>query len=343
MDSIEEEEDGEEEAEPAANGGTEELRVPTRIGSGKAVKGSKVQHKPVSVSVINARTAAATVKYSEDEEEEGTGEAGSISNVLTLEERRKLTLAQKETWRAKQADLTEKRKDFHGVVTYTFDGVFSWQMYGSAEAVDESGSNYTEYLMRCQWGTTFENMQPWIVAHRYKEFDLLDQQLKKKFPRLEANMPKLPKKELFRSLQADVVAQRRAVLEEYMSKIVNSMPSLVRSELMNDFLDITNRISGIRLMLLKMSNAKVEALHTPPPTPTPSRPVSTTPISKGPVTGVSSNSKYGIEDPLAFRSVANEPEPFANEVEEEPLYWACSSARRTERLWWRETLSLIHI
>lgn len=186
------------------------------------------------------------------------GEIGSISNVLTLEERRKMTLAQKESWRAKQADLTDKRKDFHGVVTYTFDGVFAWQMYGSAEAVDESGSNYTEYLMRCQWGTTFENMQPWIAAHRYREFDQLDQALKRKFPRLEANMPKLPKKDLFRSLSSDVVAERRAVLEEYMSKIVSSMPSLLRSELMNDFLDITNRISGIRLMLLRESNKRVE-------------------------------------------------------------------------------------
>ncbi len=324
MDAIEEEGEGEEETEPTATAfGSEELRVPTRIGSGKA-KVKPIVAKPVAVSIINARTAAATVKYSEDEEEEGTGEAGSISNVLTLEERRKLTLAQKDTWRAKQADLTEKRKEFHGVVTYTFDGVFAWQMYGSAEAVDESGAAYTEYLMRCQWGTTFENMQPWIVAHRYKEFDKLDQQLKAKFPRLEPNMPKLPKKELFRSLQADVVAERRGVLEEYMSKIVNSMPSLLRSELMNDFLDITNRISGIRLMLLKASNALVEARHTPPPTPTPSRPVSVTPQQKASGSGVSSNSKYGIEDPLAFRAQPVDPLGcFLGDVEEETL--VCTS------------------
>ena len=25
--------------------------------------------------------------------------------------------------------------------------------------------------MRCQWGTTWDNMQPWIVARRYREFD----------------------------------------------------------------------------------------------------------------------------------------------------------------------------
>ena len=32
---------------------------------------------------------------------------------------------------------------------------------------------YPEYLMRCQWGSNFDNMQPWIVAHRYSEFDKL--------------------------------------------------------------------------------------------------------------------------------------------------------------------------
>ena len=98
------------------------------------------------------------------------------------------------------------------------------------------------------------------------------------------------------------------------------MPSLLRSELMNDFLDITNRISGIRLMLLKASNALVEARHTPPPTPTPSRPVSVTPQQKAAGSGVSSNSKYGIEDPLAFRTQQIDPlDYFAGDVEEETL------------------------
>lgn len=28
--------------------------------------------------------------------------------------------------------------------------------------------------MRCQWGTTWENMQPWLVARRFREFDALN-------------------------------------------------------------------------------------------------------------------------------------------------------------------------
>lgn len=37
-----------------------------------------------------------------------------------------MSSAQKASWRAKQADLTTRRKDFHGVVTYTFDGARMW-------------------------------------------------------------------------------------------------------------------------------------------------------------------------------------------------------------------------
>lgn len=31
--------------------------------------------------------------------------------------------------------------------------------------------------MRCQWGTTWENLQPWIAARRYREFEVLDSQV----------------------------------------------------------------------------------------------------------------------------------------------------------------------
>lgn len=175
--------------------------------------------------------------------------AEDLSTIFTKEERQRLTVAEKASWRAKQADLHTKRKNFHGAVTYMFDGIFCWQMYGSADALDEYGNTYTEYLMRCQWGTTFDNLQPWIVAHRYREFDKLDADLKKKFSYLEKNMPKLPKKEFFRNMRSDVVSRRRQILEEYMTKIVTSMPSLMKSDIMERFLRINERIIVIRSLL----------------------------------------------------------------------------------------------
>jgi len=153
----------------------EPLSAPRRVGSGKSkvggraaplVESSSVFLKPNApvgrigakredavVPALNkydtpkvaeksavARSTSPTDQYTE---EEGFGTADSISNVLTREERAKLTSAQKVQWIAKQEDLGKRRKGFHGAVTYAFDGIFSWQMYGSAEAVDESGSTYT--------------------------------------------------------------------------------------------------------------------------------------------------------------------------------------------------------
>ena len=52
----------------------------------------------------------AQAQTDEEEEEEGMGGATSISNILTIDERRELSVEQKVAWRALQADLTTRRK-----------------------------------------------------------------------------------------------------------------------------------------------------------------------------------------------------------------------------------------
>lgn len=118
--------------------------------------------------------------------------------------------------------------------------------------------------MRCQWGTSFDNLQPWIVAHRYKEFDKLDADIKRLFPALEANMPRLPKKEMFRYMESSVVAKRRADLEEYMSRIVTSLPAILRSEAMDSFLTIGERILVIKHLLSLQSTSMGQVTQQPP-------------------------------------------------------------------------------
>ncbi len=147
-----------------------------------------------------------------------------------------------------QADLTSRRKEFHGAVTYAFDGIFSWQMYGSTEA-HEDGKPYTEYLMRCQWGTTWENMQPWIVARRYREFDALDYQLRRSFPSQTSMLIVLPEKSFFSAMDATVVDRRRRALEDYMARIVQRLPTILRSRNVDEFLGISERLATIRSAL----------------------------------------------------------------------------------------------
>lgn len=208
------------------------------------------------VPILNQYGTKRTVideEDNDDDEDNLSDEEGStiegeenISSFLTPEQRRGLTPQQKSHWRALQADLSTRRKDFHGAVTYAFDGIFSWQMYGSAEAVDESGKSYTEYLMRCQWGTNWENMQPWIAARRFREFEQLDFSLRKNYAILSNNLCPMPEKDFFRFLDADVVEKRRIALEDYMTRIVTKLPSFLRSELINEFLGIGERIASIR-------------------------------------------------------------------------------------------------
>lgn len=99
--------------------------------------------------------------------------------------------------------------------------------------------------MRCQWGTSWDNLQPWIAARRYREFDILDAKLRADYPTIIGVLPALPSKDFFRFLESEVIAKRRRSLEEYMCSIVTSMPIVLRSNWIDEFLGISERIQQI--------------------------------------------------------------------------------------------------
>lgn len=132
----------------------EVLRLPNR-----AVTVTKNKKNKSSVTFNEAEVLRAPVtgteatggdeKYGQDEEDED-------EEALLP----RMTEAEKAVWKAKQEDLTRRRKgtfllplfcphisaDFHGACTYAFKGVFSWQMYSAVDAVDEFGKAYTVRL-----------------------------------------------------------------------------------------------------------------------------------------------------------------------------------------------------
>jgi hypothetical protein len=64
-------------------------------------------------------TSAPMMSQADDEEEEeGMGGATSISNILTIDERRELSVEQKVAWRALQADLTTRRKGRYSAISW---------------------------------------------------------------------------------------------------------------------------------------------------------------------------------------------------------------------------------
>lgn len=119
-------------------------------------------------------------------------------------------------------------------------------MYSAVDAVDEHGKSYTEYLMRCQWGSNWENMQPWLVARRFREFDALNDLLLQYYPKVKAKMHPLPKKQLFGSLGKDTVEARKRDIEAYMSTIVTHLPSMLKSKYIDGFFNVRERVGAIR-------------------------------------------------------------------------------------------------
>lgn len=59
--------------------------------------------------------------------------------------------------------------EFHGAVTYAFDGIFSWQMYGSTEATEE-GKAYTVSSYTVCFLFNFSVF--YFVTYFYFQFDI---------------------------------------------------------------------------------------------------------------------------------------------------------------------------
>ncbi|KAJ1449650.1 hypothetical protein M885DRAFT_448910 [Pelagophyceae sp. CCMP2097] len=152
-------------------------------------------------------------------------------------------------WRLRAGDL-QRHGDALGsgaaAVTYAFGGVFSVGMYGTAEAKDyETGEAYTEYILRCQWGRTFEAMQPWMVARRFREFISVDANLRCALPDLARHLPPLPSAYVLFTMAPDIVEQRQRSLEDYLRRLVAELPTTLRSAQMDEFLCISDRIASI--------------------------------------------------------------------------------------------------
>jgi hypothetical protein len=159
-------------------------------------------------------------------------------------------------------------------------------MYSAAEAKDEQGTIYTEYLMRCQWGPDWDSMQPWIVARRFREFVNLDNDIKQIMyapqpsynfannggqraggrssvtnveshaaPAVKSpvDLPELPTRfvSIFGgdNMDTSTIQSRTKRLEEYMHTLVTHHPMILKSIAVDRFLGIRERIKAIRKKL----------------------------------------------------------------------------------------------
>ena len=105
--------------------------------------------------------------------------------------------------------------------------------------------------MRCQWGPSFEDMKPWIVAHRYSEFDRLHTEIEKLFPEYaygagDNKLPSLPQKDFFNNFDSAVIERRREGLENYFTVIITKLPKVLKCTLMEDFMFVRERVASIK-------------------------------------------------------------------------------------------------
>ena len=245
----------------------EELSMPTRIG------------RPKAQSMNEARLR------------ESLGIDEDYRSLLSACEEANLTEEDRSTWKAKYDDLTTRRKGFQGAATYAYGGVFSWSMYSTAEAKDEAGVIYTEYLMRCQWGPDWDTMQPWIVARRFREFVNLDSDIRQivhapestyKFAssagsrssvgkananatpavRSSVALPELPTRFLTLfggdNMDAATIQDRKEKLEHYMVILMNHYPTALKSVCVDRFFGISDRIRAIRKKLVDAGEESAE-------------------------------------------------------------------------------------
>ena len=111
--------------------------------------------------------------------------------------------------------------------------------------------------MRCQWGRTFEEMRPWMVARRFREFAAVDANLRGAFPDLAPHLPPLPSSFVLFAMTPEVVEQRQKGLEAYLRKLVTELPTTLRSAQLDEFLCISDRIKA-------MADAAADGGPSPP-------------------------------------------------------------------------------
>jgi hypothetical protein len=78
-----------------------------------------------------------------------------------------------------QGDLSNMRARLGGVCVPIEGGLFSLVMYGNSQQFDQTtGKDYTQFVLKCQWGFAENALESWMEAHRFSEFHALDKMLR---------------------------------------------------------------------------------------------------------------------------------------------------------------------
>jgi len=146
-------------------------------------------------------------------------------------------------------------------------GHLTVDMYGHQEVTTEA-KPFVEYILRCNWkGDAGTADVPWLVNHRYSEFETLHTKIKSLLEVISkssgAPLPKLPGKSLFGG--AKVVEERRVGLVLYLKQLFSGFPALLEDTAVDAFFQFKQRLASV-LVIAKERRASSGAF-SPPPAP----------------------------------------------------------------------------
>ncbi|TDH67104.1 hypothetical protein CCR75_007928 [Bremia lactucae] len=140
------------------------------------------------------------------------------------------------------------------------DGFFEAQMHRTQILQDDNYTEYTVYVLRCQWQPKESSeATTWLVSHRFSVFEKLHKDLKRKIPAAVASIPLFPRKHVLGGVfkgktgnSSSIVEERKQGLERYVAQILDlcaRLPENLNVPELDRFLNVSRQVEQHRRQL----------------------------------------------------------------------------------------------
>ena len=141
------------------------------------------------------------------------------------------------------------------------DGYFEEQMNRTQVLQDDNYTEYTVYVLRCQWQPKDSSESTtWLVSHRFSVFEKLHKDLKRKVPTAVAMIPLFPRKHVLGGVfkgktgnSSAIVEERKRGLERYVAQVLElcaRLPENLNVPELDRFLNVSRQVEQYRRQLI---------------------------------------------------------------------------------------------
>lgn len=141
------------------------------------------------------------------------------------------------------------------------DGYFEAQMHRTQILQDDNYTEYTVYVLRCQWQPKESGESTtWLVSHRFSVFEKLHKDLKRKIPTAVDVIPLFPRKHVLGGVfkaktgnSSAIVEERKHDLERYVAQVLEvcaRLPENLNVPELDRFLNVSRQVEQYRRQLV---------------------------------------------------------------------------------------------